>query len=221
MSASEYAVTPRTTLKRAPDRGRFARETVHAILDEAFIATVAFSHDGQPAAIPTVYARSGDELYLHGSTANRMLRAVKNGEPVCVTVTLVDGLILARSAFHHSVNYRSVVIYGSGCEVTDPDEKLEALRITVEHAVPNRWKDVRGPNREEFLRTLVVKLPIDEASAKIRNQGPIDDEEDYALGCWAGILPTRMEFGRPIDDERLAAGTPVPAYVSGYRRPGR
>ncbi|MCP4006138.1 MAG: pyridoxamine 5'-phosphate oxidase family protein [bacterium] len=218
---SEYAVTPRTKLKRSPQRGRFDRETIHGILDESFMATVAFSHDGQPAAIPTSYARSGDNIYLHGSSASRLLRAILKGDRVCLTVTILDGLVLARSAFHHSVNFRSVIVYGSGCKVTDPDEKLEALRLLVEHMVPGRWEDVRSPNREELLRTLIVKIPIDEVSAKVRSKGPVDDEEDYGLDCWAGTIPTSLELGSAIDDERLAEGIPLPGYISEVRRPDR
>ena len=218
--SSPLTPTPRTELKRAPVRGSYDRDEINAILDEAFIAHVAFTHAGKPAVIPTVYARGGDAIYIHGSTANRMLRAIKAGD-ACVEITLLDGLIVARSAFHHSVNYRSVVIYGAGTEVTDPDEKMEALRLTVEHVLPNRWKDTRPPNREEFLRTMVVKLPVEEASAKIRVGYPIDDEEDMSLGHWAGVIPTRMSFGEPIDDPQLAPGIELPSYLRNYARPAR
>lgn len=212
--------TDRTALKRAPQRGSFDRATIDAILDDGFIAHVGFVVDGAPRVIPCVYARVGDRIYLHGSTANRMLRTLRDGGTCCLTVTHVDALILARSAFHHSVNYRSVVLYGQAVAVDDPQEKMEALRATVEHAVPGRWKDVRGPNREEFARTLVVSIPIEEASAKLRSGGPIDDEEDMQLGCWAGRIPLRVTQGEPIPDPLLAAGIEAPGYALRWTRPG-
>jgi nitroimidazol reductase NimA-like FMN-containing flavoprotein (pyridoxamine 5'-phosphate oxidase superfamily) len=216
---AELEPTPRTRLKRRAQRGTYDRAVVDAILDEGFLCHVAFVHQGQPAIIPTVYARGGDWLYLHGARANRALNALlEPGHDASVSVTHVDALVLARSAFHHSVNYRCVILYGQGQEVTDADEKQEALRLVVEHVVPGRWKDVRWPNADEFRQTLVVKLPIAEASAKVRALGVIDDEADLGQGCWAGLLPIRSAYGPPQRDDLLPADVPVPAYVSGYTR---
>lgn len=216
--AGAIAPTARTRLKRRPQRGAYDRETIHAILDEAFLCHVGFVYEGSPRVIPTVYARSGNDLYLHGSSANRMLRSLCRGE-CCVTVTLVDGLVLARSAFHQSANYRSVVIYGQGEQVSDEADKAEALRLIVEHAIPGRWKDVRPPSREEVLQTLVVRVPIAEASAKVRQGDPIDDEADHALPCWAGQIPLTQRAGAPVDDALLPDGVPAPDYAREYRRP--
>ena len=181
---------------------------------------MGFVYQGTPRVIPCVFARNDDVLYLHGSTANRMLRSIADGE-VCVTVTLLDGLVLARSAFHHSVNYRSVVVYGRGEVVSDPVERQEALRLTVEHAIPGRWDDVRPPNREEDLRTLVVRVPLDEASAKIRMGDPVDDDEDHALDCWAGVIPLHTAAQPPVDDGLLRGDIAAPGYAVQYRRPTR
>jgi hypothetical protein len=219
-SSEQLEPTPRTTLKRVPDRGAYDRATINAILDEGLICHLAFARDGQPHAIPTIYARDGNQLYVHGSSANRVLRALRDGLEACVTVTLIDGLVLGRSAFHTSMNFRSLVLYGKAQEVTDATEKLEALRVLVEHALPGRWKDVRGPNLAEFQRTMVLSLPIAEASAKVRTGGPVDDEEDYELGCWAGVIPVRTAFDAPVPDARLASGIPLPSYVRDYARPG-
>jgi nitroimidazol reductase NimA-like FMN-containing flavoprotein (pyridoxamine 5'-phosphate oxidase superfamily) len=179
---------------------------------------VGFLREGAPSVLPTVFARRDAALYLHGSTANRAFRSVASGEEVCIEVTLLDGIVLARSAFHHSVNYRSVVIYGRGSAVTDEAEKLEALRRIVEHACPGRWREVRPPSPEELVRTLVVKVPIDEASAKVRRGGPVDDEADLAAGCWAGVLPLHVAPAAPEADALLPGGVPVPDSVSGWRR---
>jgi len=211
-------VTPRTTLKRAAQRGSHNLETLHAILDEGMVCQISFVHDGAACLIPTLYARLGDSILIHGSTANRMMRAIRDGAPACVSVTLIDGLVFARSAFHHSMNYRSVVMYATAEEVTEPGEKQAALRAFLDHSMPGRFDDVRPPNREETLRTMVLRFPITEASAKIRTGLPIDDEEDYALDVWAGVLPLRLEAGKPIDDERLRDGNSVPHYVSSWRR---
>jgi uncharacterized protein len=221
MSTAESLQTPRTAVKRLPKRAAYDRETVNAILDDGLVCHVGFAVDGQPYVLPTVYGRVGATLYLHGSAASRMLGAVGAGIPVCVTVTLLDGLVLARSAFHHSVNYRSVVVLGVARLVADPAEKLEALRAVVDHVVPDRWAGVRGPSAQELKATTVLALPIDEASAKLRAGGPIDDEEDYALPVWAGHLPLALLPGEPIPDARLAGGIPVPASISPYRRPRR
>jgi len=219
---STLAQTPRTKLKRRPQRGSFDRDTVNAILDEGLVCHVGFVHAGKACVIPTVYARSGDFVILHGAAANRAFRALlEPGNDACITVTHVDALVLARSAFHHSVNYRSVVLYGQGEEVTDADEKLEALRALIEHVAAGRWKDVRAPNRAEFLQTLVVRVPIAEGSAKIRNLPVIDDEEDLQLGCWAGLVPIETRYGPPIRDEKLASEALLPKYLDGYDRPKR
>jgi len=217
---AELEPTPRTRLKRRAQRGAYDRTVVNAILDEGFLCHVAFVHEGQPAIIPTVYARGGDWVYLHGARANRAMNAMLDpGRDSCVSVTHLDALVLARSAFHHSVNYRSVILYGQAEEVTDPDEKQEALRLVVEHVVPGRWKDVRWPDADEFKQTLVVKVPIHEGSAKIRALGVIDDEADLDQGCWAGLLPVRTVYGPPERDALLPADIPLPAYVERYTRP--
>lgn len=214
-----FPQTDRTKLKRLPKRGHFDRETVYAILDEGFICHVGFSVDGQPFVIPTGYARAGDNLYIHGSQASRMLRNLAGGIDACVTVTLVDGLVLARSAFHHSMNYRSVLVFGRATLVEDPEEKMTALVALSEHIVRGRWADVREPTEQEMVQTTVLCLPIDEASAKIRTGPPLDDEEDYALPIWAGVVPLKLVAGDPINDPRLSAEIPVPEYAANYKRP--
>ena len=210
--------TPRTTLRRLPARGHFDRATVNAILDEALVCHVGFVSDGQPFVIPTIHARVGDHVFVHGSAASRMLKTLQGGLPVCLTVTLVDGLVLARSAFHHSMNYRSVVVLGDAEAVTDNGEKWDALHAIVEHVAPGRWSEVREPSAKELAGTLVLRLPIEEASAKVRTGPPLDDEEDYALECWAGVLPLRLTPGTPVPDPRMPEGRPLPASVTGYAR---
>lgn len=211
--------TARTQVKRLPKRGQYDRETINGILDEGFLCHVGFVHDGAPVVIPTGYARSGDRLYIHGSAASRMLRTLDEGVPVCVTVTLLDGLVLARSAFHHSMNYRSVVVFGTARAVTDADEKTEALRLFTEHVVPGRWDRIRQPTAQELKATTVLSLPIVEASAKVRVGPPVDDEEDYALPVWAGVLPIGLTPGAPIADPLLPAGKVPGDDVTGWRRP--
>jgi nitroimidazol reductase NimA-like FMN-containing flavoprotein (pyridoxamine 5'-phosphate oxidase superfamily) len=206
--------TPRTKLRRLPARGRHDRETLHAILDEGLVCHLGFVHDGKPAVIPTLHARVGDALYLHGSAASRALRTLSQGVDVCLTVTLVDGLVLARSAFHHSINYRSAVIYGTAHAVTDPDEKTTALEAFTEKVLPGRWEHVRWPNRQELKATSVLVLPIEEASAKIRTGPPIDDDEDHALDVWAGVVPLETRARAPQPDELLRAGIGVPEHVA-------
>ncbi|HKS40668.1 MAG TPA: pyridoxamine 5'-phosphate oxidase family protein [Blastocatellia bacterium] len=213
------AQTERTTLKRLPTRAEYDRAPVYEILDEAFICHVGFVVDGQPFVIPTGYARMGDCLYIHGSAASRMLRALGQGIEVCVTVTLLDGLVLARSAFHHSVNYRSVVVFGRATVVEEAEEKMEALRAFTEHVVPGRWAEVRWPNESEMKATTVLALPLLEASAKIRTGPPIDDEEDHEINVWAGVLPLRLVADDAIKDDRLRSGISLPDYVRQYRRP--
>lgn len=208
--------TERTRVKRLPNRGAYDRETIYAILDEAFICHVGYVMSGQPYVIPTGYARIGDDLYIHGSSASRMLRNLAQGVDVCVTVTLVDGLVLARSAFHHSINYRSVVVLGKATLVEDTGEKDKALEAFTEHIIPGRWPEIRWPNELELKATAVLKLPIEEASAKVRVGDPKDDEEDYAMNIWAGVLPLTTVPGEPIDDSRLTSKMPVPEHVSKY-----
>src|SRR5437763_10428529 len=213
--------TARTTLRRLPARGRFDRETVHAILDEALICHVGFVSDGQPFVIPTIHARVDERLYLHGSAASRMLKTLEGGVALCLTATLLDGLVLARSAFHHSMNYRSAVVLGRAEAVTDAKEKSNALAAIVEHVARGRWAEVREPSEKEMAGTLVLRLPIEEASAKVRTGPPLDDEEDYALPVWAGVLPLTLVPGEPLADPRMPAGRPVSPSALGYRRPVR
>ncbi len=208
----------RTRLVREADRAVYDRAAAYKILDEGFICHVGFVADGQPFVIPTGYGRVGDSLYIHGSAASRMLRRVDEGVPVCVTVTLLDGLVLARSIFNHSMNYRSVVVLGTAFAVTDAKEKLEALRQLSEHILPGRWAESRQPNEKELKATLVMRLPIEEFSAKVRQGPPVDDEEDYAFPTWAGVIPLEMVPGRPVNDPRLDPGREVPAYAQHYTR---
>lgn len=211
----------RTRVRRLPNRGNYERETINAILDEAFICHVGFVVDGQPYVIPTAYGRIGDDLFIHGSAASRMLREMSKSVDVCVTVTIVDGLVLARSAFHHSINYRSVVILGKATLVTEAEEKNTALEAITEHIVHGRWPDVRWPNEVELKATSVIKLPINEASAKVRTGPPVDDEEDYAMDVWAGVVPLSLAYGPPIADDRLADGVAVPEHVLNQSRNGK
>jgi uncharacterized protein len=213
-----FTPTERTKLKRLPKRGHFDRETVYGILDEGFICHVGFAPEGRPVVIPTGYARVNDKLYIHGSQASRMLRTLSGGVDACVTVTLIDGLVLARSAFHHSMNYRSVVIFGRATLVEDREEKLAALLALSEHIVRGRWAEVREPTEQELVQTTVLEMPLIEASAKIRTGPPLDDEEDYSLPVWAGVLPLRLETGEPIKDPRLPDGIDVPDYIRNYNR---
>jgi uncharacterized protein len=199
-TVSEQLKTPRTKLRRLPKRGAHDRGTIDAILDEALISHIGFVHDGRPAVIPTLHARIGDEVLIHGSAASRMLRALATGVELCLTATLIDGLVLARSAFHHSVNYRSVVLYGTARIVTEPDEKEAALEAFTERLLPGRWAEVRWPTPKELTATSVLTLPIEEGSAKVRNGPPIDDEPDYALDVWAGVVPLSLTRGEPVPD---------------------
>jgi nitroimidazol reductase NimA-like FMN-containing flavoprotein (pyridoxamine 5'-phosphate oxidase superfamily) len=205
--------TPRTKLRRVPARGSHDRETIDAILDEALVCHLGFVHDGRPAVIPTLHARVGDEVFIHGSAASRMIRALAGGIEACLTVTLVDGLVLARSAFHHSINYRSVVLYGTATRCTEPEEKERALEAFTEKLVPGRWADVRWPNRKELKATAALALPIREGSAKVRTGPPIDDEEDYALEAWAGVVPIRTQRLDPIPDPELRPDIDTPGHV--------
>ena len=210
--------TTRTRLVREADRAVYDRAAAYAILDQGFICHVGFVSDGQPFVIPTSYGRREDNLYIHGSAASRMLRNLAQSLPVCVTVTLLDGLVLARSIFNHSMNYRSVVVLGNAVLVDDPAEKLAALRILSEHILPGRWDDSRQPNERELKATSVLHVPIEEFSAKVRQGPAIDDEEDYSFPTWAGVVPLEMVAGKPIDDARLLPGKGVPAYIKRYSR---
>ncbi|HTR45768.1 MAG TPA: pyridoxamine 5'-phosphate oxidase family protein [Verrucomicrobiae bacterium] len=215
---TDFTPTQRTKLNRRPARGHYDSETVFRILDEAFICHVGFAAEGQPYVIPTAFGRVDRTLYLHGSAVSRMLRTLAQGVQVCVTVTLVDGLVFARSAFHNSINYRSVVILGRALLVESSEEKWQALETFSEHVMPGRWKDIRPPNEQELKGTSVLRLPLEEVSAKVRSGPPIDDEQDYALPIWAGVLPLALTSSAPVTDERVTPGTLIPAYVRDYSR---
>jgi len=213
-----YTPTPRTRLVREADRAVYDRESAYRILDEGFLCHAGFVVDGQPFVIPTSYARQEDNLLIHGSAASRMLRQMKEGVPVCVTVTLVDGLVLARSIFNHSMNYRSVMVLGKATLIDDPGEKIAALRTLSEHIIPARWADVRQPNERELKATSILRVPIEEFSAKVRKGPVVDDEEDYSFPTWAGVVPLEMVAGTPVDDERLLPGQKAPSYAQNYSR---
>jgi uncharacterized protein len=216
--STTLATTQRTKIKRIPKRGNYEQQTIYQILDEGLVCYVGFAIEGQPFVIPTAYGRKEDKLYIHGSPASRMLRSLQNGIEVCVTVTLLDGLVLARSAFHHSMNYRSAVIFGTAITVEKIEEKLEALRLFTEHVVPGRWDEVRQPNEQELQGTLVLELPINEASAKMRTGEPLDDEKDYDLPVWAGVIPLKLSNGSAIADSRLKTDVNLPDYIHNYNR---
>lgn len=209
--------TKRTKLKRIPKRGNYERETIYRILDEAFICHIGFTIDEQPFVIPTSFGRVNDNLLIHGAAASRMMRALSGEIEICFNVTLIDGLVLARSAFHHSMNYRSVVIFGKAKIITDETEKLCALKAFTEHIVPNRWAEVRPPTANELKATTVLSLSLQEASAKIRTGDPKDDPADYQSDIWAGVIPLRLTAGKPINDAQLKNGIEVPPSVSGYK----
>jgi uncharacterized protein len=209
----------RSTVKRLPARGVYERGVIHQILDAGLVCHLGFVVDGQPFVIPTTYVRVDETIYVHGSPASRMLQTLERGIAACLTVTLVDGLVLARSAFHHSINYRSVVVFGTGRLVNDPDEKMAVLNALTNHLIPGRWQEIRQPNAQELKRTLVLAIPIDEASAKIRVGPPIDDEEDYELDVWAGVVPLELTALEPVPDPRLAAGIQAPGYAAKYSGP--
>jgi nitroimidazol reductase NimA-like FMN-containing flavoprotein (pyridoxamine 5'-phosphate oxidase superfamily) len=210
--------TTRTEVRRLPTRGAYDAHTIHAILDEGLICHVGFVHEGSPFVIPTGHARVGDHLLIHGSSASRMIRALSLEVEACITVTLIDGLVLARSAFNHSMNYRSVVILAKGTKIEDPEAKMQALQQITERLVPNRWADIRWPSDQEMKATTVLSFPLTEASAKIRTGPPKDEEEDYALEVWAGILPLSLIPGIPVPDEKNLPGLEVPTYIQNYKR---
>jgi nitroimidazol reductase NimA-like FMN-containing flavoprotein (pyridoxamine 5'-phosphate oxidase superfamily) len=216
MKETVFPATERSTIRRLPKRGSYDKDVVYSILDQAIVCHVGLATPEGPVVIPMGYARRGDELILHGSAKSRLLEQMSQGAPVCVTVTLVDGLVLARSTFHHSINYRSVVLYGRPIGIEDPSEKAEALEAVVEHLVPGRSREARPADAGELLATRVVRLPIEEASAKIRVGPPIDETSDLAMEIWAGVLPFEKRPGEPIRDEHTKAGIPVPEYVRNY-----
>ena len=211
----------RTRVRRLPKRGHYDRATIDAILDEGLVCHVGFVVDGQPFVIPTLHARDGDRVLIHGSAASRMLGTLDDGVDACLTVTLADQLVIARSAFHSSMNYRSVMLLGRARLIEEPAAKLNALQALVEHLIPGRWNDCRQPNAKELKATWILQMPIDEASAKIRTGGPIDDDEDYVLGFWAGVLPMLKGFGKPVPDPKLRRGVAAPDYLTRYARPSR
>jgi nitroimidazol reductase NimA-like FMN-containing flavoprotein (pyridoxamine 5'-phosphate oxidase superfamily) len=210
----QFSPTDRTRVRRIPKRGHYDKATIYPILDAALIGHVGIADGDQPIVIPTLIARDGDTLLLHGAATSRLLKHAEQGRAICVTVTHIDGLVLARSAFHHSVNYRSAVIFGTGRAVTDDSEKMHALAIFTDKLIPGRWADTRQPNPIEMKATAVIAIEMEEASAKIRAAGVIDDEEDYSLDYWAGIVPITPHFGQPLADERLPDTIPVPDYVT-------
>ena len=213
-----FAVSDRTRVVREANRAVYDREAIYKILDEGFVCHVGFSAEGQPFVIPTMFARVGDAIYFHGSAASRMLRGASSGLPVCITVTLTDGLVLARSVFNHSMNYRSVVALGMATLIGEPAEKLAALRAFTEKLIPGRWEDARQPNEQELKATSILKLPLTEVSAKVRTGGVEDDAADYALSVWAGIIPLRLAADPAIRDERCDASIPTPAYAAHFHR---
>lgn len=212
----QFEQTERTRLDRHPERGRFDREEVYRILDDGLVCHVGFTAGERPCVIPIAYARLGDQLYVHGAAVGRLMQTVGAALDICVTVTHLDGLVLARSSFSHSMNYRSVVVFGRARVVTDAREKLEALRALTEHIAPGRWTDARRPNREELNETWVLAVPLEEVSAKVRTGPPIDKEGDYDLPVWAGVVPLKLTYGEPVRDPRLAEGVELPDYVRGY-----
>jgi len=213
-----FPVSNRTRVVREANRAVYDREAIYKILDEGFVCHVGFAAEGQPFVIPTMYARVGDAIYFHGSAASRMLRGLSAGLPVCITITLADGLVLARSVFNHSMNYRSVVALGQATLIDDPDEKLHALQALTEKLIPGRWNDARQPNERELKATSILKLPLTEVSAKVRTGAVEDDAEDYALPVWAGVIPLRLVADPPLRDDRCDPAIPTPAYASNYKR---
>jgi uncharacterized protein len=214
----DFHQSDRTEFHRLPKRGSHDPAVINRILDAAFLAHVGFQINGQPFVIPTLYGRRGDKLYLHGSAASRMLRQLESGVPACINVTLVDGLVLARSAFHHSMNYRSVVVFGTARKIEDREKKTEALRLISEHLIAGRWQQVRQPNEKELKATTVLEVTIEEASAKVRLGPPVDDEGDYELPVWAGVLPLRVSPSEPVPDERLIKNIELPEHVRQFGR---
>ena len=218
MSIDQAGPTERSRIRRKPERGSYEQAIIYAILDEGLVCHVGFSLDEQPYVIPTTYCRVEDQLYIHGAVASRMLKSLQSGLQVCLTVTLLDGLVVARSAFNNSMNYRSVVVLGRATAVQDFDEKYAAMQALVEHVVPGRWEDCRKPTPNEVRATSILALPIEEASAKMRSGQVVDDAEDYELPVWAGLIPLQTQALSPLDDGRVPAGIELPPYVKDYRR---
>ena len=216
--SDSFPVTERTRVIREANRAVYDRETIYKILDEAFVCHVGFAQEAQPFVIPTMFARIAGAIYFHGSAASRMLRGSSGGLPVCITVTLTDGLVLARSIFNHSMNYRSVVALGNATLIDDPAEKIAALQAFTEKLIPGRWNDARQPNEKELKATSILKLPLTEVSAKVRTGDVEDDADDYALPVWAGVVPLRLVADPPIRDARCDGSIPTPAYAAHYRR---
>ncbi len=215
---SDFENLPRNKVRRVPERAHYDKATIYQIVDEALICHVGFVQEGQPFVIPTIHARVDDRLILHGAKASRLLKHVEQGHEICVTITLLDGLVMARSVFHHSMNYRSVLLFGKGHVVNDKQEKLGYMEALTEHIMPGRWDDARRPNEKELKATTLVVLTIDSASAKVRTGPPVDDEEDYQLPVWAGVLPISQQVMEPIDDPGLEHVIPVPEYIRKYHR---
>lgn len=214
----QLPVTPRSQIRRLPQRGEYDCQLIQQILDQGLVCHVGFAVEGQPFVIPTAYGRVGDRLYIHGSPASRMLRSLQEGIQVCLTVTLLDGLVLARSAFHHSMNYRSVVIFGKATLVEEANQKREALKAFTEHIISNRWSEIRQPSPQELQGTLVLSLPLTEASAKVRTGPPLDDQADYSLPVWAGVIPLQQVATLPVPDPQLDSEIPLPEYAQNYSR---
>lgn len=215
---SDFAKTDKNRVRRQAMRGHYDKETVYGIIDEALICHIGFVQDGVPFVIPTIHARDGDALILHGAKASRMMKYIQAGHDVCVTITLLDGLVMARSAFHHSMNYRSVVLFGKGTLMEGEQEKMHGSQILTEHLFPGRWEDARQPNKKELNATSFVSISIDSATAKIRTGPPGDDDEDYQLPVWAGVVPIRQHFDTPVDDPLLNDGIALPDYMTNYQR---
>jgi len=216
--SNSFPASERTRVVREATRAVYDRDAIYKILDEAFVCHVAFVQDAQPFVIPTMFARIAEAIYFHGSAASRMLRGLSGGLPVCITVTLTDGLVLARSVFNHSMNYRSVVALGTAVLIDHPAEKLHALRAFTEKLIPGRWNDARQPNEKELKATSILRLPLTEVSAKIRNGDVVDDAGDYALPVWAGVIPLRLVADPPVRDARCDASIPAPGYAAHFRR---
>lgn len=214
---SDFDITDQNRVRRVPERGVYDKATVYAIVDDALVGHVAFLVDDQPFVIPTLIARAEDDLLIHGATSSRLMRRIEAGTELAVAVTHVDGIVLARSIFHHSINYRSAILFGSGTLITDPDQKLAALRVFSDRLLPGRWADAREPNDRELKATAVAKVSINLASAKVRSGPPGDDEDDYGLPVWAGVLPIRQLIGQPVPDERLYDEIDLPQYIRQYR----
>jgi len=208
--------TGRIRVKRVPSRGKYDKESIHSILDASFLCHIGFIYEGYPVVIPTLFGRDNDKLYIHGANSSRMLKSLQKGIEISVAVTLVDGIVLARSAFHHSMNYRSVVLFGTAALVTDPEEKLRALKVVSDQVISDRWEEVRLPNEKELKATTVLAIPVNEASAKVRTGPPVDDKEDYDLDVWAGVIPLQYTIQEPEPDPLLKEGLKLSPGVENF-----